>query len=352
MALPRSIAGLWFRAIAVCALTASVLYAADEEQFKTLMQNAFDLHQQGNFSAALPLLHRAYTMHPNDYFVNLLLGIDSLRTGQVTGAIPYLKKASRLRPKEEFPLSYLGEAYARQTLYADAAASHMKAVDIGPQSPESSIAFVDFALSRFADISTALRSTSRGLAEEYRLRALALDSKDPARVSFLQRAADLDPRSPGIRSEFARAAMQSGDWVAAAEYCRRALEASPDDLDAWIADAQLAAHTADWKHVNERLNGIAQRSPKILSLEAGKWPKQLQPPPGFATGLAATFFRCVRDSKAECALGLGKATSANAATLFREQRWEQVMKLPVPDVHDSKRWLQRGTAYAHVADCE
>ena len=352
MGLVKSIAGSWFRWGAVCALTATLLHAADQDQFKTLLEKAFDLHRQGDFSAALPLLHRAHAIQPNEYFVNLLLGIDSLRTGQVTEAIPYLQKASRVRPKEEYPLSYLGEAYARQALYGDAAASYMKAVDVAPTSAESSIAFVDFALSRFADISTMLRSTSRGLAEEYRLRALALDSQDPSRMSLLQRAADLDPNSPGIWSELARAAVQSGDWKAGTEYCHRALEADENDLDALIVDAQLSAHAGDWKHANDRLNRVAQRSPKIFSLEAGKWPKQLQPPAGAVTDLAVTFFGCVREGKPACAIGSSKITAMRSADPFREQRWEQVTKLPVPNTGETHQWLRRGIAFARLDECE
>jgi tetratricopeptide (TPR) repeat protein len=351
MALVKSIAGSWFRWIAVCALTATLLHAADQEQFKTLVQNAFDLHREGNFSAALPLLHRAYTMQPDNYFVNLLLGIDSLRTGEVKAAVPYLKRASLVRPKEDYPLSYLGEAYARQNLYADAAASYMKAVDVAPLSAESSIAFVDFALSRFADISTTLRSTSRGLAEEYRLRALSLDSQDRGRVSLLQRAADLDPDSPGIWSELARADVQSGDWPAAEDACHRALEADPNDLAAWIVDAQLAAHTGDWKHVNQRLNGIALRSSKTLSREVANWPKDLQPPAGAGTHSAATFLTCLREGKAECSIGSSKGIATRSADLFGEQRWERVIKLPLPNAGDRQSWLRRGTAFVHLDDC-
>jgi tetratricopeptide (TPR) repeat protein len=352
MAVVKSIVGPWLRFAAFCALTAALLHAADDEPFKILMQKAFDLHQQGNFSSALPLLERAHTLQPDDYFVNLLLGIDSLRTGQVKPAVPYLRKAARVRPKEDYPLSYLGEAYARQALYADAAVSYMKAVDVAPLSAESSIAFVDFALSRFADISTALRSTSRGLAEEYRLRALALDSQDPGRMSLLERAADLDPRSPGIWSELARAAVQSGNWPAAEQHCRRALQADPNDLAAWMVDAQLAARTGDWKRVNERLNRIAQRSPRILSQEAEKWSKELQPPSGAVSNSAATFFGCLRDGKAECAIASRKATETRSSDLFREQRWERVTKLPVPNARDTQHWLQRGIAFAHLDDCE
>ena len=89
---------------------------------------------KGNFAAALPLLHRAYGLQPEDYFVNLLLGIDSLRTGDAKGSVSFLRKASRLRPKEEYPLAYLGEAYARQTLFAEAASAYLKAVEVAPGS--------------------------------------------------------------------------------------------------------------------------------------------------------------------------------------------------------------------------
>ena len=104
---------------------------------KALLQNAFDLHQKGRFSEALPLLQRAYAKDPDDYFVNLLLGIDSLRTGQTKGAVPFLKKASQLRPKEEIPLDYLGEAYARQDIYGDAAEAYMKAMRVAPGPPDA-----------------------------------------------------------------------------------------------------------------------------------------------------------------------------------------------------------------------
>src|ERR1035438_10004741 len=113
--------GSWFRILACIAVLGSCCSAALEEDLKSLVQRAFELHQKGQFAEALPLLRRAYALEPGDYFVNLLLGIDSLRTGQPKAAVPFLKKASRLRPREEFPLDYLGEAYARQDIYGEAA---------------------------------------------------------------------------------------------------------------------------------------------------------------------------------------------------------------------------------------
>ncbi len=351
MKIARSTAESWLRILALTAVAGTHVYGVAEDDFKPLMQKAFDLHQHGQFSAALPLLRRAYAMQPNDYFVNLLMGIDWLRTGEVKASVPYLKKASRLRPKEEYPLAYLGEAYARQELYADAVAAYLKAVDVAPGSAESSIAFVDFALSRFADISASLRSSTKGLAAEYRLRALAPNQSDTARQSFLQRAADLDPAAPGIWSDLARAAVASGDSRAAAEDCQHALEADPNDLAAWIVDAQLAAEEGDWKRVNERLNAISQRSPQTLSHEAGKWHHQMLPPEGAVSNSAAKFFACVREETTACQIVPRASPSVEPVTLFREQRWEQVIKLPNPNSERSKAWLRRGVAFAHLDDC-
>ena len=126
--------GVWLRIFAFIAIALAGLSASAEDEFKALLQRAFDLHQRGQYATALPILRRAYGLQSEDYFVNLLLGIDSLRTGGAKASVPFLRKASRLRPREEYPLAYLGEAYARQGLFADAAAAYIKAVGVSPRS--------------------------------------------------------------------------------------------------------------------------------------------------------------------------------------------------------------------------
>jgi len=343
--------GAWFRAGALIALLAGHLWASADDEFQSLVRQAFDLHRRGQFAAAMPLLRRAYPLQPRDYFVNLLLGIDTLRTGDAPGAIPYLKKASQVRPREEFPLDYLGEAYARQELYADAAAAYLKAVDVSPTSADSSIALVDFALSRFADISALLRSSSKGLAAEYRLRALALGPDDPTRASLLQRSADLDPAAPGVRSDLGRAELASGDATAAAHECQQAIELDPNDLSAWLLEAHLAAKAGDWKRVNLRLNLVAQRSPQTLSQETARWPKQNLPPAGSDAAAAATFFRCVQQGQTSCNLDGRHVSPMKPDALFREQRWSQLTSLPAPPPEARKSWLQRGIAFASLEEC-
>lgn len=346
----RSTVKASLRRLILATLAVAALKAAAQDQFEPLMQQAFDLHQRGEFVQALPLLRRAYAMRPDDYFVNLLLGIDSLRTGGTQASIHYLRKASRLRPKEDYPLDYLGEAYARQGLFADASRAYIKAVDVATGSPEPSVAFVDFALSRFADLSTTLRSTSKGLAAEYRLRARALVEKDATRVALLQRSADLDSAAPGIWSELARAAEDAGDSSKAAEACHQALEIDPNDLQTWLVQARIAAQAGDWKAATGRLNAVAQRSPQALALEKEQWPDQLQPPPNVATGAAARFFACTRDGKIPCEIEAHPANTA-PSILFRQQHWDQVVKLPAPAASDRTGWLQRATALVQLNDC-
>ncbi len=341
----------WVCALALIAGAIQGVCAAADNEFKSLMQKAFDLHERGDFSAALPLLRNAYTMQPEDYFVNLLLGIDSLRTGEAEASIPFLKRASRLRPGEEIPLAYLGEAYARQEIYGSATESYLKAIKVASGSDDSAIAFVDFALTRFADISASLRSSTKGLAAEYRLRGLALGQNDPGRLSRFQRAADLDPGAPGIWADLARASLAAGDASAAADYNRRAQEADPNDLSAWIVDAQLAAHAKEWKKASERINALARRSPQTLSHEVGKWPWQVEVKPSAVSDVAARFFTCIQQRKAPCQIATSTVASAESARLFREQRWEQLIKRPLPNSAQHEAWLWRGIAFASLEDC-
>lgn len=340
------------RILSIIAILAVACHAA-EEDFKSLVQRAFELHQRGDFTQALPLLHRADQLEPQDYFVNLLLGIDTLRVGQAKTAVPFLKNAARLRPREEYPLAYLGEAYARQDMFGDAAEAYLRAVKVAPESSESSVAFVDFALARFASMSSVMRSSKRGLAAEYRLRALAMRKGDPSRQSMLQRAADLDPTAPGIWSDLALGVLQAGNLPEAGRFVHQALAADPNDQEAWVADAQLAARSSDWNRAITRINSAAQRSLETLSHAVEDWPEELQPPSSAVlSGAARKFFTCTREPRAHCDFGPPtRSLSTASPAFFREQRWEQVVKLPAPHADQTDAWRQRGIAFAHLDDC-
>lgn len=336
--------------VALLVMAAGLLFATPSPaEFRSLVQQAFELHQRGEYAQALPLLRRAYPLEPRDYFVNLLLGIELLRTGGATEALPYLRTAASLRPKEEIPLTYLAEAQARLTQFGDSAETYLRVVRVAPESADAAVAAVDFALARFGSISGALRASQQGLAAEYRLRAVGLGRQDRSRRSLLEHAADLDPNAPGIWADVAWAALAAGEREAAAAFAEQALVHDANDLDAWLAQARLAADSGDWTRATERLAAVGKRSPKLLARAAREWPASLVPAM-LPAGAAGQFFACAKRQAASCVIAPAAVPAARPEVLFREQRWEAVAHLPAPVTQAG--WLRRGIALARLDECD
>jgi predicted Zn-dependent protease len=144
--------------------------------FRELLQQGFALHQQARFVEAIPLLEKARRMEPGDYFANLLLGIDLLRTDKTTEAISFLQTAARVNLGEDTPEEYLGEAQARLGHFAQASAAYMEGVKRARSSEESVLAWAGFALERFRQIGEQLRSSEEGVVS---VRMLQDEAKQP-----------------------------------------------------------------------------------------------------------------------------------------------------------------------------
>jgi predicted Zn-dependent protease len=150
---------------------AGVAQTADGSGFEALLKQGFALHQQARFAEAIPVLERARRLAPQDYFANLLLGIDLLRTGKVGEAVPRLQLAAQTRPAEEIPEDYLGEAEADLGQNASAAEAYQRAVERGHGSEQALEAWAGFALERFRALGEGLRASSAGVAAARRLAA-------------------------------------------------------------------------------------------------------------------------------------------------------------------------------------
>lgn len=159
--------------IAACLGIAGRAQSTAGDDFKALLQQGFQLHQQARFGEAIPVLERARRLDPGDYFVNLLLGIDLLRTGKAAEAVPRLQLAARAKPGEEFPEDYLGEAEAGMGNFALAAEAYQQAVARGRGSEQALEAWAGFALERFRAIGSSLRSSQQGIATARRLQQAA-----------------------------------------------------------------------------------------------------------------------------------------------------------------------------------
>lgn len=141
--------------------------------FQALLKQGFALHQRAQFVEAIPVLERARRLEPEDYFANLLLGIDLLRTGKPSEALPRLEFAARKNPGEEIPEEYLGETETRLGHFARAAEAYRQAVERGRGSEQSLEAWAEFSMERFRQIGESLRASDEGVATVRKLQAAA-----------------------------------------------------------------------------------------------------------------------------------------------------------------------------------
>ena len=143
--------------------------APNSADFDAVLKQGFALHQAAQYAAAIKVLEQARRMEPGDYFANLLLGIDLLRSGKAAEAVPRLRVAAKAKPEEEFPMDYLGEAEAALGENALAAEAYRQALLRGHDSEAGLEAWAGFALERFRQIGEQLRSSQEGLAVAKRL---------------------------------------------------------------------------------------------------------------------------------------------------------------------------------------
>jgi tetratricopeptide (TPR) repeat protein len=171
------------------------------DNFEALLKQGFALHQQARFAEAIPVLQQAHRLRPADYFANLLLGIDMLRTGDPEASIPKLQLAARVRPKEPIPEEYLGEAEAHLGNYERAGLAYQAAVERSHGSEDALEAWAGFALERFRDIGAGLRSSDAGIAVAHQLQKAAVrpgtacEGSIPALERQLGQKASVAPRT-------------------------------------------------------------------------------------------------------------------------------------------------------------
>lgn len=333
--------------------------------FDGLLQQGFALHRQGQFEQALPLLRRAQRMRPRDYFVNLLLGIDELRTGHPTQAVTALQTAHRTRPREVIARGYLAEAWTALHQYGRAATVLQAAQEGG--NPQTALTLVEFELDRFAALSAELRSSRRGLAFAYLLQAQAQPAQQQTdAVQALQRAAAIAPDLPGLADTRGQVEFALGHLPAAEQAWQQALQGQPNDLDAWVGQAQLAAKRHDSAAVQTLLDRVAAHSPHRLEQALAAWPGDLDVPAATASSgsPAQIFLSCLerRGSPRACPPGLlesrirkrapAQATALSRRQLFEQQDWEQVARTrPGSGAGAVQAAFERGVALVHLDRC-
>lgn len=190
----RFLMGVW-----ICILPAPTLAALQNSplpqrqpvQPNELLSQGFALHQQSRFTEAIPYFARVLKAAPSDYFANLLMGIDLLRIGNTTAAIPYLELAARLHPAEELADGYLGEAESNLGHFARAATAYQQALlraRARQQPQDALIAWASFALERFRVLNQQLRTTAAGTIAVEQLKQTAGKAACNGSIQALERA--------------------------------------------------------------------------------------------------------------------------------------------------------------------
>lgn len=309
------------------------------DTFDGLLRQGLALHQQRLYSQAIAPLERAHRLQPLDYYANLLLGIDYLRTGQPGKALSFLETASRVRPTDATALGYSAEAHAASGRM-DQALGVLQAARRRDPSPQWRAALIRLYLTRFRAAAHALRLSKVGLARSYRLQAQATRNGNYRRQrDSLLRAYALAPELEGIESELAHAEIRQQRFEAARHWLQRARARNRRDLGVIAAEVYLSAHEGDWQEAEARLQELERRSPRRTRTALAEWPDGVPLPDRLRHAAE-------RMSDPE------PATSSDIQTMFGSQQWEAVAAAVSPSEEDPDRLFQLGVALARLQQFE
>jgi len=308
------------------------------DRFEGLLRQGFELHRQGRYAQSIPLLQQAYALRPGDHLVNLLLGIDNLRSGETIKALKFLSNAREIRPADSTALGYLAEAFARlQTFDRAAETLQLMASSASNSSQEPLLSLVKFYLERFRLITDQLLSTTRGAAYFYRLQALALHTtRDPKERDALLRVHRLAPDFPGLHGVVGHEYLSRSQFQQAKVEFSKALGANPNDLDAMVGEAVLAVSFGDFQKAKNCLSEVASRSPYRLTVAFREWPA--------AVALPADLTRPVMQPSVPS----GAKTALTSRQQFEEQRWESLVATISSKTKSTEESLWRGIGLSRL----
>jgi len=321
-----------------------------QSDFDSLVQKGTALSQQARYAEAIPVLQQARKLQPQHYLVNLLLGVDLLRSGRPTDAIKPLQVAAEADRKDATAMGYLGEAHTALREFALAAESFQAAVLRAPQSEEALLAWADFGLERFRAIATWLRSSAKGTAVVSRVQAEGMEDGTRSRESMLRQSADKDPDQPGIWGELGVAQVQLGLRADAENSLKIARDRQPTSSSTWQLQALMEAASGNWGEAEARLQALGSRSPATLTKVLAAWPKILLPDPV----TPGSVWHCAQERSLNCPAVQAtnpKSSGKGSDQLFAEERWEQLAEGSPPRANEPTLWYQRGVALAQFGDC-
>jgi tetratricopeptide (TPR) repeat protein len=169
---------------------------AAQKQFRRGVQ----LLKSGQMSAAMPVLLKAMQLDPNHFEAHHALGSALMRSGRFADASVILTRAVALRPGSAAAWHDLGTSCDRQNLHQQAIEAYRRAVELEPK----------------------LGDVLCRLAELYTMYGRMDEASD-----CFERAADLDPETAKARLFRSDARLLRGDISGAEEWARKAVAREP-----------------------------------------------------------------------------------------------------------------------------
>jgi Flp pilus assembly protein TadD len=288
--------------------------SSNSENFEALLRRGFELHRQQQYQRSIQLLKQARILRPTDYSVNLLLGIDTLRSGSPAGALRFLGTALEAKPGDFDALGYLAEAHSELQQFDQAAELLQRAAAYSDVPLQQRLPLIQFYLQRFRAIAEELRRTKAGLAYAYRLQALSLRANRNQEREMLIRVRSLVPELPGLESALGQAALDLGEFESAEGSFSRARLIDANDLALKVGEAILAVHANDPGRAESILSEVRSRSQHRFELALQEWPNSVPMPADFKRRLAETTPQQHKER-----------ASSTVAELFEQQCWESVV---------------------------
>jgi len=308
------------------------------ESFESLLQRGFAFHREQQYEKSIPLLEQARIFRPGDYGVNLLLGIDYLRSGQPAKSLAFLRSARKANGQDTDVLGYLAEAYSFLEEFDQAAEALHLATAASAASSQTSMSLVHFYLHRFRALAQELRSAPPGLAYAYRLQAFALQARgDPGEREALLQVEALSPEFPGLYSAFGHFELAQGQFEQAKTTFAKARLLFPDDLNLLWGEAVLAVRFKDQQEAERLLLKIGDCSRHRLVTALKEWPTSVPLPVEIKN-------RVVEASQSDKQTRL----SSSAVALFTEQRWERLVQTLAAKANSPEEWRWLGTALTQL----
>lgn len=256
------------------------LLAKLPHDFNVLYLNGVLEREGGDYAAARDHLEEAVQLNPNHPDCRYNLGVVLARLNQSTQARDQFEKALALGwigPEIHYELAsayralgdtdlaarqmklYQQENHAREQRAV--AASKAAQADQEMRSGNPKLAALHYR--------EATEATPRNLLLSYKL-ALALDATGDTSEerSVLEKAAAIDPKYAPIQKQLGLVTAKSGDQAAAEQHFRLAVQADPNDTEAWISLATSLASETKIPEAKEAVNTALRLDPANAQAKA------------------------------------------------------------------------------------